>query len=412
MLEGIFNKIDLPCFIYDLQKVRGQVSKLKNSNLDNLTIFYAMKANPLPEILRVLKEQNLGVETTSRGEMERALLTGFEPEEMLVTGPGKIDSTLNYAISNGVGHIIVESVNEARRLNRLAKDYKTKQPILVRVSPTNAVRGEDLKEGFALFGGKPVKYGIDEENLEEKLLEIMNLSNLNFEGFHVFAASGISDHRLLISHVDEIFNLIKNLEKYFPKLKVIDFGGGFGYSHDDTYEFDINSYFSSLNDLTQNYNFGEKKLFLELGTYIAASCGTYLTEIVDVKKSRGENFLIVNGGIHHLLRPSLVSNHSVQIYDSSGELIHESEDSEVNIVGNLCHPLDTLSRDVKIPLGIEKLENLIGGKVAIFNCGAYGANFSVGNFGLNPESKIYYLDDKGNLGLSNSDSIINGGRYK
>lgn len=412
MLEEMINELDAPCFIYDLQKVRVQTSKLKNSKPDNLAIFYAMKSNSLLEILKVVKENNLGVEATSIGDMERALLNGFQPEEILVTGPGKTDRTLNYAISNNVGYIIVESVNEARRLNQLAKYYKTKQPILVRVSPTNAVQGEDLKDGFALFGGKPVKYGIDEENLEKELLEIMNLPNLNVEGFHVFAASGISDYRLLISHVDEIFNLINDLEKSFPKLKVIDFGGGFGYSHDDTYEFDINSYFSSLNHLTQKYNFQEKDLFLELGTYITASCGTYLTEIVDVKKSRGENFLIVNGGIHHLLRPSLVSNHSVQLYDSHGEPINESEDVEVNIVGNLCHPLDTLSRNVKIPIESKKLEKLIGGKVAIFNCGAYGVNFSVGNFGLNQEAKIYYLNDKGNLGLFNSDNVTDGGRYK
>ncbi len=397
MLEGIIDKVELPCFVYDLQKVREQISKLKSSNINNLSLFYAMKSNPLQEILRLVKGEDLGVETTSIGEMGRALLTGFRPEEILVTGPGKIDSTLDYAISNGVRYIIIESLNEARKVNQLAKNYRSRQPILIRISPTNAVQGEDLREGFALFGGKPVKYGIDEEELQQALPEIMNLQNLNVEGVHVFAASGISDYRLLIKHVDEIFNLVKNLDKSFLQLQVIDFGGGFGYSHNNTYEFDISSYFSRLNNLTKSHHFEEKKLFLELGTYISAPCGTYIAEIVDVKHSRGEYFLIVNGGIHHLLRPSLISNHTIQVYNSDGEPIKECQDTEVNIVGNLCHPIDILSRNSKIPVEPRNIEKLIGGKVAILNCGAYGANFSVSGFSLHNNPNLYVVNINGDL---------------
>lgn len=397
MLEEIINQVALPCFVYDLQRVREQISKLKNSKPNNLTVFYAMKANPLPEILRLVKEEDFGAETTSVGEMERALLTGFTPEEILVTGPGKIDSTLDYAISKRVGYIIIESLSEARKVSQIAGNYRIRQPILIRVSPSHAIRGEDLKEGFALFGGKPIKYGIDEEVLEHTLPEIINLQNLSVEGIHVFAASGISDYKLLIKHIDEIFGLVRNLDKSFPNLDVIDFGGGFGYSHNDTYEFDIGSYFLRLNDITQTHNFGDKKLFLELGTYISAPCGTYISEIVDVKYSRGEYFLIVNGGIHHLLRPSLVSNHSIQVYDSNGEPIQECQDTEVNIVGNLCQPIDIISRNTKIPVEPKNIEKLIGGRVAILNCGAYGANFSVSGFSLHENPNFYVVDTNGDL---------------
>lgn len=397
MLEKIINKVELPCFVYDLQKVREQISRLKNSNINNLSIFYAMKSNPVNEILRLVKEEDLGVETTSIGEIERAFLTGFRPEDILVTGPGKTNNTLDYAIGSGVGYVIVESLNEARKINQLAKNYKRRQSVLIRISPTNAIQGEDLKEGFALFGGKPVKYGIDEEDLPQSLPEIINLQNLSVEGIHVFAASGISDYRLLIKHVDEIFNLVKSLDKSFPQLRAIDFGGGFGYSHNDNYKFGISSYFSELNNLTQTYHFGEKKLFLELGTYISASCGAYIAEIVDVKHSRGEYFIIVNGGIHHLLRPSLVSNHTIHIYNSDGEPLQECQDTQVNIVGNLCHPMDILSRNTKISIQPKNIEKLVGGKVAILNCGAYGSNFSVSGFSLHDNPKLYVINTNGNL---------------
>lgn len=397
MLDEMINKIELPCFVYDLQRVREQICKLKNSKPDNLTVFYAMKANPLPEILRLVKEEDFGAEATSIGEMERAFLTGFTTEEMLVTGPGKTDSTLDYAISKRAGHIIIESLSEARKISQIAGTYGIRQPILIRISPSHAIRGEDLKEGFALFGGKPIKYGIDEEVLEHTLPEIMNLKNLSIEGIHVFAASGVRDYTPLIKHVDEIFDLVRNLDRSFPHLDIIDFGGGFGYSHDSTYEFDICSYFSRLNDITRSHNFGDKKLFLELGTYISAPVGTYISEIVDVKYSRGEYFLIVNGGIHHLLRPSLVSNHSIQVYDSNGEPIQECQDTEVNIAGNLCHPLDILSRNAKISVRPKNIEKLVGGRVAILNCGAYGANFSVSGFSLHENPRLYVIDTNGDL---------------
>lgn len=397
MLEEVIHKVELPCFIYETQKVKEQISKLKNTQIHNLNIFYAMKANPLYEILSLVREESLGIEASSIGEMKRGLSTGFKSKDILVTGPGKSDDTLDFAVSNNLGHIIIESLYEARRVNQCAERYHREQPILIRVSPANAVLGEDLKEGFALFGGKPVKYGIDEEDLQQVLPELMSLQNLSIEGIHVFAASGVSDYNLLIKHVDEIFNLVKALNKSFPQLSVIDFGGGFGYSHDDSYEFDINSYFLCLDHLVQSHRLEDKKFFLELGTYITAPCGTYMTEIMDIKYSRGEYFLIVNGGIHHLLRPSLVSNHSIQVYDSNGMAIHECQSTEVNIVGNLCHPIDILSRNSKISVEPKNLNKLIGGKVAIFNCGAYGANFSVGGFSLHPNPDFYVIDVNGNL---------------
>lgn len=397
MLEEIIHKVEPPCFIYEIQKVKEQISKLKKTQIHNISIFYAMKANPLHEILSLIEEESLSIETTSIGEMERALSIGFKSKDMLVTGPGKSNNTLDYAINNDVGYIIIESVNEARRVNQYAERYHCRQPILIRVSPANTIQGEDLKEGFALFGGKPVKYGIDEEDLQQVLPELMSLQNLSIDGIHLFAASGVSNYKLLIKHIDEIFNLVQVLNKSFPQLSIIDFGGGFGYSHDNSYEFDVNSYFSCLDRLVKSHQLEDKRLFLELGTYIAASCGTYLAEIMDIKYSRGEYFLIVDGGIHHLLRPSLVSNHSIQVYGLDGKPIHEDQNTEVNIVGNLCHPIDILSRNLKISVEPKNLNKLIGGKVVIFNCGAYGANFSVRDFSLHPNPNFYVIDTNENL---------------
>ncbi|MFH0870467.1 MAG: hypothetical protein V1866_05430 [archaeon] len=397
MIEEVIREIELPCFVYETKKVTEQISRLKNSQPRNLDIFYAMKANPQPEILKVTREENLGIEVASIGEMEKAFLAGFKPENMLVTGPGKTDQTLEYALKSNAGHIIIESLNEAKRLDQIAGRYNRRQPVLIRVSPANAVSGEDLVGGFALFGGKPVKYGIDEENLQQVMPELMKLNMISVEGIHVFAASGVSDYRLLIRHVDEIFDLVQNLKKSHLQISIIDFGGGFGYSHDDLYQFDTNSYFSELNQLVELHSLENKRLFLELGAYIAAPSGTYVTEIVDVKQSRGENFLIVNGGIHHLLRPSLVSNHAIRVYDRNGKPVSENQSVEVNIAGNLCHPLDLLARGSRIPVKPENLDRLIGGKVAVLNCGAYGANFSISGFSLNDNPSIYVIDKVGNL---------------
>lgn len=396
-MQEIILEVEPPCFVYKMIEVEKQINKLQSEKLPTIDIFYAMKANPLESILNLVLEKGLGVETTSIGEMEKALSTGFTSHRMLLTGPGKTGQTLDYAIRNDIGFVIIESEREAQEVNRLVGKYAKKQPILLRISPKDMIPGQDLQEGFALFGGKPVKYGFDEESLLQVIPAIMRMPNIQLNGIHVFAASGVQDYHYLIEHVDKIFNLGQQIQNSSISVPVIDFGGGFGYAHDGSYEFDIGAYFSALGNLVKKYNFEDKHLFLELGTYIVAPSGNYITEIVDVKYSRGEYFIIVDGGIHHLLRPSLVSNHIIQVYDVNGEPIDDKAKTKVTVVGNLCYPLDILARDVEIRLDAKNLERLIGGRVAVFNCGAYGENFSARGFSMHNNPNIYTITTSGKL---------------
>ena len=128
-------KVTLPFFLYDFNKIRRQYLNLKKFLPKNFHIFYSVKANPNIQILKILKNLNSGAEISSSNELKNVLKVGFSRKKIIFVSPGKADEELKFALKNKIYLIIVESLEEIKRINKIATKLKIKQNILIRINP-------------------------------------------------------------------------------------------------------------------------------------------------------------------------------------------------------------------------------------------------------------------------------------
>ncbi|MEZ4689000.1 MAG: hypothetical protein R3A12_02010 [Ignavibacteria bacterium] len=230
-----------------------------------------------------------------------------------MTGPGKTEEELKFAISEKILSINVESFQELELINTIAKQTDIKQDILVRINPPF-----DSSEKNRIIGGSGIsKFGIDLDQIPEFIELAQSMSNVNLNGIHIFNSSQILDHNKILQNTKDVINTAIHFNEHNDlKVKRIDLGGGFGipYSEDES-EMDINSLGEGLNEFFKEEKirkFSEKvEMYFELGRYLSGLCGIYLTKVLYTKIS-GKNIAVTDGGVHHLVRPALIGqNHPI-----------------------------------------------------------------------------------------------------
>jgi len=377
------SQITTPFYFYDQKIIERQIRLLNKNKPQNLEIFYAMKANSSLKFIQFFRENNFGIEIASSGELFLAQQAGVKSDQIIYTGPVKTDEELTMSVQTGIHTIHVESLNEAIRLNNICQKLGKKQRILVRVNSNLAVKVK------VQLSGKPSPFGISQEDLDEILPKILVLNNLEFQGIHVFNASGNLDWQLLAENVENVFALVLQLEEKFAiNCPIIDFGGGLGIDYSGASKhIDIQKFYQKMSDLITEYKFTDRKLIMEIGRYLTAECGTYVTKIWDKKVSRGKTFLLTDGGIHQHMRSYMFEQHPVSIiknnenlepnknYRDADLLRPDNQKTEaVNITGCLCTAIDILAKDVQV----RKVE--INDFVAIELTGAYSLSASINSF--------------------------------
>jgi diaminopimelate decarboxylase len=362
-------------YLYDLAPMRAKIAKLKNLLPGDVSIYYAMKANPHAAFLGAAKQSGVaGIEIASLGEGERALAAGFAPGQLIFTGPGKSPEELRWSVQKRVRTVHLESLTEAYRLEAICAELGLTQDILVRVNPNFDIHGAQVK-----FSGDSSKMGIDQNAFAEILPRVLQFRHLNFLGLHVYAASGVLKVEDLIENCRRVFELAREIEAAHKNVtcKVIDFGGGFGVDYRESgADFSPETYADELKKLIAHFGFGGRSFILELGRYLAADSGWYCTEILDIKSSLGKKQVICAGGSHHFRRPVAIGiNHPLAIVPMKRPRVFDKQDSVkdemVFIGGPLCNTADRLApNDVCI-----KQADI--GDIAVFGLtGAYGLTMS------------------------------------
>lgn len=376
--------ISTPCYLYNEHSIRLQAETLKQEIKKNnlqLEVYYAMKANPNIAIINILKEEGFGLDIASGGELFAAQHVGVAGKDIIYTGPSKSDAELEEAVQAGIATIHVESLHEARRLNTICTRLGVIQDILVRVNATYEIHGVKVS-----LSGNSTQFGIMQEVLPETIEQLKQFEHVNIIGLHVYNASGVLDYKALLQNVKNVFDLIQELESNDPDIeyKQIDFGGGFGVDYNGNQEFDVAGFMQGTKALVDEYAFGERILKMEIGRYLVADAGDYITTIRDIKESRGVTFLITDGGVHHQLRPALVgSNHPtdvIQQTEKRGRALYR-------VSGVLCTNLDVISKDVELPVAT------IGDFVVIRKSGAYSWTESMQFFLSHPMPPEYLLSN-------------------
>ena len=299
---GLANKYGTPLYAYSTDIIRKKYLLLKANIPENIDIFYSIKANPNLSICSFINSIGAGAEISSSGELFAALKSGFSPKKIIFDGPGKTDEELKYAIKNGVNIINVESVSELKRINSIAKNQNKKVNVCLRINPRLRL------ETKILMGSGSQKFGIDEEKAGSVINFALGLNNINLLGIHIYSGSQITSNSELLKNIENTIRIACEYSKKFNfPLKCINLGGGIGIPYDKKLEVDIKKFGEGLSSIIKKksilYNLKDTKFILELGRYLTAEAGIYLTKVIDVKESRGRKYVIVDGGINHSFIP-------------------------------------------------------------------------------------------------------------
>ena len=364
---------DTPLFVYDAGIVRQRIAALRAAMPAQLGIHYAIKANSHPEFLGVMQPLVDGFDIASAGELAKALDAGLDPDHISFAGPGKRDRELEAAIRAGVT-LNLESEGEARRAIAIGERLGITPRLAVRVNPDFDLKGSGMR-----MGGGAKAFGVDAERVPALVKEII-AAGADWRGFHIFAGSQALDAAAIADTQRQTIELAARLAKAIgaspPKVNI---GGGLGvpYFPGDV-SVDIAHVGAELAQVLESSSgiLANTRFVMELGRYLAADSGVYLSRIVDRKTSHGEPFLVIDGGLHHQLAASgnfgtvIRRNYPIAIANAFG-----AESSEiVHVVGCLCTPLDRLGDQVLLPRAD------VGDLVAIFLAGAYGASASPAAF--------------------------------
>ncbi len=386
-LKDIVYKYELPKYVYSKKVITESLISLRGNLPPMFEIFYAQKSNPNKNILRHINSLGISCDTASQGEIRAALESGFESEKIMFTGPSKREPELEYAVEKEIFSVNIESVQELMLLDKIAERYGKKQNILVRFNP-NYETGEQTR----IIGGSGVsKFGIDIEQADDFFVQYQKSKHVSLLGIHIFNSSQILDWEKIYNNTKNVINTAKELsEKYSFKVSYIDLGGGFGIPYGtDEKHLDIKSLGISLTKLVSDKVYNEflngVKLIFEPGRFLSGASGIYLAKVQYKKISRGKEILLIDGGIHHFLRPVLLGA-SHPVVNLSAYYEGREKEKTYMVAGPLCTSLDAYGEDVVL------LETKPGDVIAFMNAGAYGYTESMPYFLSHPHAEEIFLD--------------------
>jgi diaminopimelate decarboxylase len=358
-----------PFYVYDRSVMTRKAQALRQLLPRAVHIHYAIKANPMPDVVQHMRGLVDGLDVASAGEMQAALATGIDAELISFAGPGKTASELERAAAAGVV-VNVESEREVNILARLADSLARRPKVAVRVNPDFELKTSGMK-----MGGGPKQFGIDAEQVPAVLQRMRSLP-LDFQGFHIFSGSQNLQAHSIIEAQRKSVELGIRLAEFAPQpLRTLNIGGGFGIPYfpgEQPLEVaPIAAELVKLVELSEQQLPGTR-LVLELGRYLVGESGVYVCRVIDRKISRGQVFLVTDGGLHHHLAASgnfgqvLRKNYPALI----GNRVHGEQREKASIVGPLCTPLDLLADRM------EMAKADAGDLAVVLQSGAYGLTAS------------------------------------
>jgi diaminopimelate decarboxylase len=361
-----------PFYAYDRGLLGARVRHVRDHLPADMRLHYSVKANPMPALVGHMAGLVDGLDVASGGELKVALDAGMDPAHISFAGPGKTEQELSQAIAAGA-NIMVESEREIAVAARIGDALGIAPRVIVRVNPDFELKSSGMKMGG---GAKP--FGIDAERVPDALRQIGALQ-LDFLGFHIFSGSQSLKADALIEAANNSFALALRLAQDAPRApSQLNIGGGFGIPY---FPGDLPLDLSPVGDNLRNWMprvqdaLPGVRVATELGRYLVGEAGIYVARVVDRKVSRGQVFLVTDGGLHHHLSASgnfgqvIRKNYPVAI---GNRMTAATE--QVSVVGPLCTPLDLLADRMELA------QADVGDLVVVFQSGAYGMTASPNAF--------------------------------
>jgi len=367
-----------PFYAYSREMVSERVGHLRSALPVEIRLHYAIKSNPMPALVQHLATLVDGFDVASAGELKTALDTVMPPEKISFAGPGKTEQELRQAVAAGV-IVNIESGREMQLLADIGDGIGAKPKVAIRVNPDFELKSSGMK-----MGGGSTQFGVDSEQVPA-MLEGMSLLELDFCGFHIFSGSQNLRAESIMEAQQKTLDLARRLAVDAPApVRLLNLGGGFGIPYfPGERPLDLAKVGAHLAGLmlSARYDFPAAKFVIELGRYIVGEAGIYVCRVIDRKISRGQVFLVTDGGLHHHLAASgnfgqvIRKNYPVVV----GNRVIGESDGTASVVGPLCTPLDILADKMRLAHALE------GDLIVVLQSGAYGFTASPRDFLGHPQ---------------------------
>ena len=368
-----------PFYACDRQRLSDRVALLRRHLPVELHLHYAMKANPMPAIVQHMARLVDGIDVASAAELRVALDTGIAPGRISFAGPGKSDHALSCAVAAGVV-INLESEVEMRRVAGTGQVLGVRPRVAVRINPDFELKSSGMK-----MAGGPRQFGVDAERVPAMLQHLGTLA-LDFEGLHIYCGSQNLRAAAIQEAHEKTIALAIELAAMAPgPIRTLNIGGGFGVPYfPGDQPLDLAAVGAHLQQLLPHVkrHLPDTRIVLELGRYLVAEAGIYVCKIIERKQSRGQVYLITDGGLHHHLAASgnfgqvIRKNYPVVI----GNRVRGTVREIVSVTGPLCTPLDLLADRLEMAAAD------VGDLVVVLQSGAYGLTASPTAFLSHPSA--------------------------
>lgn len=368
-LTQLAEQVGTPFYAYDRSVLAARVHALRTILPQTIKLHYSIKANPMPALVHAMVDLVDGFDVASGGELKIALDTAMKPSCIGFAGPGKSPEELSQAVAAGIT-VNIESDRELDRIAGVGDALGIVPRVAVRVNPDFEMKSSGMQ-----MGGGAKQFGIDSERVPQVLRRIGKIG-VEFHGLHIFAGSQCLKAEAIMEAQSRTFELAFRLAEFAPQpLRLLNIGGGFGIPY---FPGELPLDLAPIGDHLAKWmpQLGSRlpnvDVVIELGRYLVGEAGVYVSRVVDRKISRGQTFLIVDGGLNHHLAASgnfgqvIRKNYPVAV----GNKMSNAEQEVVSVVGPLCTPLDVLAAEMELPAAD------VGDLVVVFQSGAYGLSAS------------------------------------
>ena len=366
-LNKVTQKFETPIFCYSQKRIQENIRKFKkNFKSFSPIICFSTKSNSNMEILKEIKNNGLGADVVSKGELMIALKAGISPKKIVFSGVGKTKSELAYAINKSILLINCESKSEILVIEEIAKSKNKKVDIGVRLNPNT-----DAKTLKQISTGKEEnKFGINEKTFIEVSKYIKNSKFLNLKCLSVHIGSQILDYKPYQKMLNVLEKLIKKVDF---KFEYIDLGGGMGIDYKkDNKKFDFKKYNQIINKFLKK---NRAKIIFEPGRSIIGDSAILISKIIYIKESSKKNFIIIDAAMNDFMRPALYgAEHRIIPLKKTKKMTNKSYD----FVGPICETTDKFLTTNKF----QKLNE--NDYIIICDVGAYGSSLS-SNYNVRPK---------------------------
>lgn len=352
-------RVGTPFYVYSANGMRERLRSLFDAFTgQSLRVFYAAKANSNVAVLRTLHAAGAGIEVVSGGEIRRALAAGVPGSSIVFAGVAKRDDEIRLALDIGLAQLNVESVPELQRIAQIAAELGRIAPVALRINPDVAAATHDK----IATGRKGDKFGIAYTHAPEVYALAQRLPGVEPLGLHMHIGSQITDVSSFEAAYERGVRLFREQRSAGVPLRRLDLGGGFGVRYDAEERLPPDELARLVRRVTEGL---DAEIWLEPGRFLVAEAGLMVASVVFVKDTDERRFLIVDAGMHTLLRPAMYgAHHTVMpvVQPADGTPLRT-----MDIVGPICESSDVLARARTLP------ELARGDLVAFATAGAYGA---------------------------------------